>query len=71
VTLQTIERSLRSYRQNGELYLRCLVQVIDSGALNELETADATAMYNDTVIELTAVATRFNATARAFKEAND
>jgi cyclophilin family peptidyl-prolyl cis-trans isomerase len=70
-TLRAIEGSLRSYRQNGEFFLRCVAQVIDSGTLNDLETADATALYNDVVIELTAVTTRFNATARAFIEAND
>ena len=70
-SLRTIERAMRSFLQNGEFYLRCISQVIDSGTLNEVETIDATKLHNDMVIELTAVATRFNAVARAFKEAND
>ena len=43
----------------------------DGGDLNAAEIAGLTALYNDAVIEIPAVTTRFNATARAFKEAND
>lgn len=67
-SLQAIEGNVRRYRQLGELYLTCLAQVIDSGQLSDAEAIDATELYNGFVIEMTAVTTRFNAAARAYKE---
>jgi len=68
-TLRAIEGEVRRYRQAGELYLGCVTRVLDQGSLGELDTIDATARHNAVVVEMTAVVTRFNEAARAFKEA--
>ena len=65
--MQTVEGSILRFRQLGRLYLSCLAQVMDSGELNEAETIDATRIYNDMVVEITNVTTRFNTAAREFK----
>jgi len=70
-TLSATERTMRSYHLNGDFYLRCVGQMLDSGDLNATELRDATVLYNEVVIEMTAVTSRFNASVRAFKEAND
>jgi len=66
-TLQAVESEVRRYQQLGDDYLSCVARSIDSGDLTELETIDATASYNQVVIELTATATRFNEAVSAFK----
>jgi cyclophilin family peptidyl-prolyl cis-trans isomerase len=68
-TLRAIESEVRRYRQSGEQYLACVARQLDQGTLGELETIDATARHNAVVVEMTAVVTRFNEAARAFKEA--
>ena len=68
-TLRAIEGEVRRYRQAGELYLACVTRVLDQGSLGELDTIDVTARHNAVVVEMTAVVTRFNEAARAFKEA--
>lgn len=68
-TLRAIESEVRRYRQAGELYLGCVTRLLDQGLLGELDTIDATARHNTVVVEMTAVVTRFNEAARAFKEA--
>lgn len=65
-TLQIIEGEVRRYRQDGEAYLDCIARVIDSGDLSEPEAIDATDRYNETVIGMTAVVTRYNQAVRAF-----
>jgi peptidyl-prolyl cis-trans isomerase A (cyclophilin A) len=67
-TMQTVEGSILRFRQLGRLYLSCLAQVMDSGELNEAESIDATKIYNDMVVEITNVTTRFNTAAREFKQ---
>jgi cyclophilin family peptidyl-prolyl cis-trans isomerase len=69
-TMQAIESEVRRHRQLGESYLSCLTSLLDSGRLNEPETIEATRRHNQMVAELTAVATRFNTAARAFKAAH-
>jgi hypothetical protein len=67
-TLRAIETEVLRYRQTGEIYLGCVTRLLDQGTLNELETIDATDRHNAVVVEMTAVVTRFNEAARAFKE---
>ncbi len=68
-TLRAIESEVRRYRQAGEIYLGCVTRLLEQGSLGELDTIDATARHNAVVVEMTAVVTRFNEAARAFKEA--
>lgn len=68
-TLEAVETAVRRYRQQSELYLRCVTQLIDSGQLNDAEIIDATKRHNDLVVEMTAVATRYNQAVREFKAA--
>jgi cyclophilin family peptidyl-prolyl cis-trans isomerase len=69
-SLRVIESEVVRYRQSGELYLDCITRVLDEGTLGEREAIDATARHNAAVVEMTAVMTRFNEAARAFKAAN-
>lgn len=68
-TLEAVESAVRLFRQQSEAYLRCVTQLIDSGQLNDAEIIDATKRHNDLVVEMTAVATRFNQAVREFKAA--
>jgi peptidyl-prolyl cis-trans isomerase A (cyclophilin A) len=65
--MQAVETSVRRFRQQGDVYLRCVAAVIDGGTLNDAESIDAVERYNAMVLELTRVATEFNAQARVFK----
>jgi peptidyl-prolyl cis-trans isomerase A (cyclophilin A) len=68
-SLRAIEGEVRRYRQAGDLYIGCVRRLLDQGSLGELDTIDVTARHNAVVVEMTAVVTRFNEAARAFKEA--
>ena len=69
-TLRAIEGEVRRYRQSGEVYLACVKRLLDQGTLGETETIEATGRHNAVVVEMTAVVTRFNEAARAYKEAH-
>ena len=68
-TLQTVEGAVLRYRQLGQLYLTCVSQRINRGDLDETERLSTTMRHNEIVIELTAVAVRFNDAVRTFRAA--
>lgn len=68
-SLRIIESEVMRYRQLGELYLNCVGRLLDGDSLNELETIDATDRYNAVVVEMTAVVSRFNSAAEAYRAA--
>jgi cyclophilin family peptidyl-prolyl cis-trans isomerase len=67
--LQAVERSVLQFRQSSEQYLNCVRQVLDSTNLDDNESTAVTRLYNDMVIELTAVSIRFNQAVANFREA--
>jgi cyclophilin family peptidyl-prolyl cis-trans isomerase len=70
MSLRVVESEVLRYRQSGEFYLDCITRVLDEGTLGERDTIDATARHNAAVVEMTAVLTRFNEAARAYKASN-
>jgi cyclophilin family peptidyl-prolyl cis-trans isomerase len=67
--LQSVERSVLQFRQSSEQYLNCIRQVLERTDLDENETMAITRLYNDMVIELTAVSIRFNQAVANFQAA--
>lgn len=65
--LQSVERSVIQFRQSSELYLNCVRQVLEATDLDDNEMTAITRRYNDMVIELTAVSTRFNQAVANFR----
>jgi len=64
-TLAALEDAIRRYRDLGQQYLGCVEGRIGNGDLSETEVAALTRMHNDMVVELTALAMRYNQAVRA------
>lgn len=69
IALQSVERSVLQFRQSSEQYLNCVRQVLARTDLDENETIALTRLYNDMVIEMTAVSVRFNQAVANFRAA--
>jgi len=68
-TLQAIESAVLRFRQLGQLYLTCVTQRLARADLDPAERIELTERHNELVIELTAVAARFNQAVRNFQSA--
>ncbi len=68
--METAQADVRRYLASMDGYLECLSDVIDGGALSDVQEVAAVSMHNQTVTAMESMAEAFNRELRAYRSAN-